>query len=58
MSEKKEKTEYSADTASDENMIGEMEPWESWETKLTWLSILIGAGVLLIGGIVVQTFVL
>lgn len=58
MSDNKEKTDYDSKTSGDENMIGEMEPWESWETKLTWLSILIGAGVLLIGGIIVQTFVL
>jgi hypothetical protein len=42
----------------DEIEIEEGEPWESWETKLVTISIVIGIAVLVIGGIVANLTIL
>lgn len=38
--------------------MGEAEPWEPWETKLVMWSIGIGLVVLVIGGILIDAFIL
>ncbi len=40
-----------------DKLVGEMEPWESWETKLIWWSIIIGLIVLVIGGVLTQMLI-
>lgn len=53
------KRELSSSTELDiEDMVQEMEPWESWETKLIWWSLIIGIIVLIIGGILTQILLL
>ncbi len=34
------------------------EPWEPWETKLVWYSIVIGVAALVIGGYLVNRYLL
>ena len=43
---------------SDESILGEPEPWESWETQLCLWSIGIGIAGLLILGVLVDQFLL
>jgi hypothetical protein len=43
---------------SSESILGEPEPWESWETKLCLWSIGIGIGGLVILGVLVDLFLL
>ncbi|MBS3758213.1 MAG: hypothetical protein KGY61_06085 [Desulfobacterales bacterium] len=58
MPKKKAKTEPAASTEQDVNeLVGSMEPWEGWETKLIWWSLIIGFVVLVIGGFVVQIWI-
>ena len=41
-----------------EALLGEPEPWESWETKLVVWSLVIGAAGLVILGALVNAFIL
>ena len=43
---------------TDNISIGEPEPWEKWETKLVCFSLILGVGMLIIGGILVNMFIL
>ncbi|MDH3672295.1 MAG: hypothetical protein OES46_14235 [Gammaproteobacteria bacterium] len=41
-----------------ESLLGEPEPWESWETKLVLYSLVIGAVGLVVLGALVNAFIL
>ncbi len=53
-----ETKDQSSPLATDNISIGQSEPWESWETKLVFFSLVIGIGILVIGGVLVNMFVI
>jgi hypothetical protein len=44
--------------STDRISIDDPEPWETWETKLVWFSLIFGVGMLIIGGVLANLFIL
>ena len=51
-------SEDAATAASAEALLGEAEPWESWETQLIMISIGIAIGGVIVLGFLINTFIL
>ncbi len=43
---------------TDNITIDKPEPWEPWETKLVCFSIILGIGMIVVGGVLVNMFIL
>lgn len=58
MAEEKQTGALAGSDYKAEAVLAEAEPWEGWETRLVLYSIGVGIAVLIVGGILISTFLL